>query len=287
MSEAKSYLSSITDLANVTLQPNDFVSMYDRPRDVFFDLSMNACSIIQIGNRHLTKVTSSDLINKCRFSFADQICKIRFSPLNKNNYIASIKGQLSLLRTLSDSSSKINIYEIKQEQLYQMKLFPHEGYLSKELSFRYNEPVNSVSVLLVHVGREFYWVDILLRPRYPQHSSQHIEYVSKLHENLNVIPRITEYGPTLFSDADILLKLSKSSWKESSPYLGVIVEIMKGSALSYYKPDHYSDALLTTNLKRYSSDIDLKVEEAQALSYRRLFIPHSKYHHSCVLSAIM
>ena len=241
MLKAKSYLLHITQFSNLTLLPNDFIPVSDLKKNVFFSLSNGNCVVIQIGTQLSRILTKNDFLPNCLVDFLNG-CPIIFSSMNKYSHISSIQGQLLSAQYTADfRSSRIIIYIMKWNQLLASTYFKFHHPQKINPTLEHFELVSSVSVRISISGRNVDWLDIVLRSNYSYNWISSIKIIHKIHHGLNVVPRITDYGPALFSSADILLKLVNNASKYhhvgSTSHLSV--DITKGFALShknYYIP---------------------------------------------------
>ena len=150
--------------------------------------------------------------------------------MNRHGHIYSIKGELF--------SPEVVIYAMKKSQLLGAKYFLNSVSLKMQNfnpKLEHYEPVSSAAVSISIKRRTVNWIDIMLRSNYSISLTNPTENIHNIHSELNVIPRITDYGPALFSSADTLLMLINNTWKNQ--YTGLTayfeVKITKGFSLSH------------------------------------------------------
>ena len=88
---AKDYLQSITQLSELQLIPNDFISEYGKSNYIFFDASNIECSIVQIGSRYPSYKLYTNHSQVCLAPFFTR-CTLNLSPIGEGMTIAGIKG---------------------------------------------------------------------------------------------------------------------------------------------------------------------------------------------------
>ena len=231
---AEMYLSNLSEFTNLNLSLNNrnLIPIFlNHLPYVFYSLPANNCAVIQIGYKQIKEIKMIEFESKCDDTSLI-FCQFLLSPKFENNWIVSVKGNLSG----SKWSSNGLLYQMKQSKdSSAMKL------TEKELD-EHIQSFEQTSSIAVKVATERpQWLDIMLinnkaMPKYKTLQSLYI-----LNQGLNAIPRIIRYGPALFSNLDVSLQLlSNKSKSVSMEDSNMTIEVGAGHRLFPHNATRHS-----------------------------------------------
>ena len=157
--------------------------------DVLFNVLNNSCSIIQIGNKEFYEF-KMETQNIC-FDIAG--CHVFLSSTKSDNFIANLKGQL----TGHSNSKHVYVFEPKHFK---------KTHMGTNASFNMLVASYSASIALRRTLRSD-WLDIVIRHNDLLYEESKLQLLRILNKGINVMPIVLYFGPTMFSNLDVGIKV--------------------------------------------------------------------------------
>ena len=163
-------------------------------------------------------------------------CGLHLSSKFENTWIVSVKGDLSTAKYRSWSSSVL-LYQMEQsyDNSSSMKL------TQKHLDGHLQSFEQASSIIIRITTERAQWLDItLINNRViPKHNTLHSSHI--LNQGLNAIPRIINYGPAMFSNLDVSVKLLNNKSKSGSIRdTNMTIKVQAGHRLFPYNATRHS-----------------------------------------------
>ena len=203
------YLPNIVKFVNVSLIPSPTLPTKDSI-DLFIDVLETQCVVIQIGNRVPVFLNLTYSQRGCSRTFVfNSGCETRISTFNIKSSIFSVKGQILDEKNQNSwfsPTSEFSIHHSKENS----KLITVCHSSPMETFYHQFQNITSVNLMISMWGRTLNWLDIVIKKiRRVLPFQKYLKHIAPVGFGSISVPRITDFRTQNFSDADILLRLSK------------------------------------------------------------------------------
>ena len=209
---AQMYISSINKLSDLSLYVNDFLPIFNTAKatvDLLFNLTDNSCVVIQIGNKNQKeRLLKYEQVERC-FFYA-HFCQIFISPRARDNFITSVKGDLKI-PLYNNLFTKAAVFYMPEGDCRSSRAKLRKKKFERYKSFSPIKQLGLISAVDISLERRStQWMEIILRNSKNMQSCNALNFSYQL-KYANLFDIIASYGPALFSNLDVNVRLLKNN----------------------------------------------------------------------------